>query len=306
MQKLKLVYILGMAHSGSTLLDLLLGGHKSVVSTGEIWAFSQWVRDNKNCSCNLKVKDCNFWNGIIDTLHDRYNLSSARLHKPEEIEKSSKLSRLWSVARVKPFFDKESAVLYGEKEYKLFKVILENSGAEIAVDSSKLLERLIKLHYSDFFEIKIIHLVRDGRSTLDSIRRAIKRGTTPNRYVNPIWVYLGWMLEMERQCQYLQGLDHQLYKRISYLKLASNPRESLETLCNFIGILFNPKVLDISSSNYVFKQEHHLIGGNRIKSSLPTASIRPKVKWNRNLSRFEKFLFKMLGGERMNKRIGVK
>lgn len=61
----KIIYIAGLGHSGSTILDMALGSHPNIIGLGEIYA----VFNSKNyknlfekstCSCGEKGKDCSF------------------------------------------------------------------------------------------------------------------------------------------------------------------------------------------------------------------------------------------------------
>lgn len=69
----KLIYILAAGHSGSTLLDLALGQHPSVCSTGEL-TFLPWqfLRDGKVCpqredvcTCGTCFTECDFWHDVL-------------------------------------------------------------------------------------------------------------------------------------------------------------------------------------------------------------------------------------------------
>ena len=47
--KFKVVYIMGRGHSGSTMLDLMLGNHEKIHSVGELT--SGFRRRSEKCSC---------------------------------------------------------------------------------------------------------------------------------------------------------------------------------------------------------------------------------------------------------------
>ncbi|MCF6185033.1 MAG: sulfotransferase [Bacteroidales bacterium] len=65
----KVIYIAGLGHSGSTILDMALGCHSKIVGLGEIYAvFNKKNPDalfkNSTCSCGEKGKDCDFWKDL--------------------------------------------------------------------------------------------------------------------------------------------------------------------------------------------------------------------------------------------------
>lgn len=60
----KYVYITSCGHSGSTLLDLLLGAHSKSFSIGEIKQWERYIKNDLNCCCNEKVVQCSFWQEV--------------------------------------------------------------------------------------------------------------------------------------------------------------------------------------------------------------------------------------------------
>ena len=78
----KFVYISSLAFSGSTLLDLVLGGHPNIVGLGEIGRIQDQSKkgmdifDNRVCSCGKRAYDCEFWSHILKYL--KTNSSSSK------------------------------------------------------------------------------------------------------------------------------------------------------------------------------------------------------------------------------------
>ena len=61
----KYVYICSAGHSGSTLLDLLLGSHSRIASLGEIDQLSKNIALNTLCACGEPVRSCVLWRDIL-------------------------------------------------------------------------------------------------------------------------------------------------------------------------------------------------------------------------------------------------
>ena len=61
----RVVFIAGLGHSGTTLLDLLLGAHPGVVGLGEVYNMLDPVlreaEMDSYCSCGLHSTECPFW-----------------------------------------------------------------------------------------------------------------------------------------------------------------------------------------------------------------------------------------------------
>ncbi|MCF8111443.1 MAG: sulfotransferase [Desulfobacteraceae bacterium] len=62
--KPQVIYIVGLGHSGSTILQYLLAGHPLVVGLGEVRKLAEghgWHNEAGNCSCGLEVASCPLW-----------------------------------------------------------------------------------------------------------------------------------------------------------------------------------------------------------------------------------------------------
>ena len=75
------VYIVGHGHSGTTLLELLLGRHPKIVITGELEKMSlQFARDESApyqglCSCGNRPQKCPFWAQVANVITEQYDIN---------------------------------------------------------------------------------------------------------------------------------------------------------------------------------------------------------------------------------------
>lgn len=75
---MKLIYIISLGHSGSTLLDSILGTHPDIISSGELfylnWQIARTINNKSTvenqdiCSCLKDFRDCNFWSKVIKSI----------------------------------------------------------------------------------------------------------------------------------------------------------------------------------------------------------------------------------------------
>ncbi len=81
----KVIYIAGLGHSGSTILDMALGCHPEIVGLGEIYAVfnkknQKTLFEESTCSCGKKGVDCDFWKNLRKisssdkTVEEKYRL----------------------------------------------------------------------------------------------------------------------------------------------------------------------------------------------------------------------------------------
>jgi len=93
---MSLIFIAGLEHSGSTLLDLILGGHPQIVGLGELYQLLRPGSPHLSrsgdifCSCGATMDTCPFWGPTLEVLRahqehslpERYRLviDAARAH----------------------------------------------------------------------------------------------------------------------------------------------------------------------------------------------------------------------------------
>lgn len=154
--KIKIIYILGDGHSGSTILNLILGSHTQVEGVGELTAFDkcrwylladQTASDGRLCSCGAPISECEYWNKVIDRLRKAHSLPALEINSKNREQ-------------------------FENNNYAVMKAILEVSGKRILCDSSKDLHRLTRLLQGDCFDVSIVHIVRDARAVAYSYKKS--------------------------------------------------------------------------------------------------------------------------------------
>ena len=71
--KKKIIYIAGYGRSGSSILALILGQHKNIISLGEIGVIFSALKHKRICTCGQKLNNCTYWKQLIK--HNEYKKS---------------------------------------------------------------------------------------------------------------------------------------------------------------------------------------------------------------------------------------
>jgi len=301
----RLVYILGFGRSGSTLLDMLLGSLDGVCSVGEVWALGRWITQNRACSCGEPVSRCPIWAPIAELVPSIVGSTDLFIRQNELYR--NRLIEVLGLANEQLLLHKylDGQTNFVRSWYLIFTKLAKITGAEVFIDSSKRLDRLARLATSDYFDVKVIHLVRHGLALVDGARRAHQRGVYKKRVI-PARLILGWAMEAIHQVRFIKNvLKSDQVLTVDYRNLASYPHDTLENICEFLGHQFDPGIVDPASPKYVFRQTHHLIGRNRLKASPPDTQIRYNASWENRLQRTDRLWFALLGGHRINRLLGV-
>lgn len=228
----RVVFIASLSHSGSTILDLILGGHSRFVGLGEIARVlspgPMGLEKTRNalCSCGNKMDKCIFWGEVASELKQNGNLSV-------------------------------------KGKYQIFLDTFEKIfGQDCSpVDSSKYLGPLELLHRYPRLDLKVIHLIRDVRSfTISHIEMANRKKLNT---IRRIAAYQFWQwYQGNRKIQYFLEKENIQSFQIGYEELCLDPEKIIQRICDFLGEEPETSMLSLKDSG------SHVIRGNRMRYQL--------------------------------------
>lgn len=236
-----IIYITSEGHSGSTLLDLMISAHSRVVTVGEIKRLNPTAR--KRCGCHIKpFWSCPFWQEVDRWLREHRGLM---------------LDRLDTSSR-----DSGEFAAHNEA---VFAAVAAVSGCAFIVDSSKLLDRLMRLREFTALNIKIVQLERELLGVVNS-------GLHKGRSLRAVAREHG--ASVCRSRLELARLDR---VKVNYRDLATKCEPTLRAVMEHCGLDFQPQQLRWAD------HVRHSVGGNSIRFSTDSA-IRYDASWERNLT----------------------
>jgi len=195
--------------------------------------------------------------------------------------------------------------------YDLASAVLAESGGRIFVDSSKLAHRLKFLLLTPQLNIKVIHLVRDGRAVALTYMRPDEFASseehafriagqcleeTATTYVMPMKQAADEWYRCLRSAEYVLGyIEKSQWIQVHYEALCNNTEGTLERLYDFLGVNFGSSVADFRSV------EHHVLGnGMRLDK---TSKVYLDERWKSVLTEEELRIFDRKAGK-TNRRYG--
>ncbi|SMX43511.1 sulfotransferase family protein [Maliponia aquimaris] len=199
-----ILLVVGVQHSGTTILDAALGVSPQIVGVGEALRLTSGVKVGKLqgakgrqrlCTCGAAAEACPLWSQLLD-------------HLPEDGD----------VRRHFPRVDAAARALSPEARY-----VLDSSP-----DGWRHLDALRD------YDVRLIQITRDVRSWVASRRKS--EGD------NLVSAHLTWLRGVRTLDAAVSRSGLPRF-RLGYEELAMRPRETLGKLCDWIGVPFDPAML---------------------------------------------------------------
>ncbi len=300
--RLRVGYLAGSGHTGSTLMALLMDAHPQVVSVGET-SFKPSNRRRRRfslpCSCGKTFAECPFWTEVFARVR-----SKGFDFGPRAWTNDYRYQNRW-LHRALTRYSGHSAVRYLQRKslrwlpvhaqrlqridrvnVAFIEAALETSNSQVFFDTSKRPVRLERLAAIREIDLRLIILVRDVRGFTGSAKR---RGLDIEREA---WT---WRLEYQTVKEISQSLPANRTMLLRYEDVCVDPAGQLMSLHRFLGVepLAPPEVLH--------PHQHHVLGNRiRLQKSL---RVRASSSWEEMLTPAEVKTVVGIAGD-INARLG--
>jgi hypothetical protein len=169
-KNITVLYIAGNGHSGSTLLDIIIGSSPDIFSAGELTFITRDSIFEEYCSCGTLIKDCGIWSKVIEIWIRKSPVNLEDYKKLRlKFERNKTTARAF-ISKLNPSQDFKT---YCEATLILFEAIQEVTGKSVIVDSSKSPQRIAVLN--KIVDLKVIHLCRNAKGVLNSAKKSSKK-----------------------------------------------------------------------------------------------------------------------------------
>lgn len=292
----KIIYIAGCGRSGSTLLERILNSHEKLFATGELSFFLDLIEfDHESGTHKSRVSDSEFWSEITREVLDE----SSDLDQLKENQLAFE-----SVLGLKNCLlgsPSDRALVYKEFTRKLFDTIEQHlpQDNEYIIDSSKTARlafmRPIALSKVAQCEVKVIHLVRDGRGCIGSYlkgsNRKMEQGLDPQIPFAALRCSLTWFFAQTAAHIFQLFSSSDSYLRVRYEDFVKNPEQTLNTIGTFLNLNFADQIDMLENEqNIPFADQ---IAGNRVRNQ-PKIILKKDVSWKQQLKWYHQLLFWVL------------
>jgi hypothetical protein len=250
---MKVLYIAGMPHSGTTILSQILGEVDGFVSVGE--SFYLWDAHTRGwpCGCGQVLAECEWWKSVLDDVDglrpDRYYMA---------------LRELPAVLRGGP------PARYRRAVEQVLREVAARERADVVVEASKSPTFGRVLDSLPGVDLHVVHLVRTPQAVANSWSRFPGEAGRPGRHS---FVWSSWNAAIEL----LWGRRGSRYLRVGYEDLARAPHETLDRIVRFAG--GDPETLPFVGERTVRLGAAHTVAGNPVRFVSGDVDIRLDDAW---------------------------
>ncbi len=259
----QIVYIAGYGRSGSTIVERMLSANEKIIGLGEL----AYINDSNYADLLWpKAAQDQFWREgeCILRLHDNELRHASLLQLRNE-------SVVWSFLKMLIFFSTEYLIFQHGFFTRLSSIVPDK--IEYIIDSSKTARdrfgRPHALAASTGMPVKMIHLVRDPRGCLASIRKGSNNEMEGlpfgSRKALTIRVYVGWFLSNISALIYSKRYGVDYYLAVQFEALLSDPVMELARIGKYLGIDLSAEANKVINSEPIPQAPQ--FAGNRLRSA---------------------------------------
>ncbi|HKH50148.1 MAG TPA: sulfotransferase [Thermoanaerobaculia bacterium] len=280
------LYLMGHGYSGSTLLTFLLGSHPQIATIGELGIAERTKRQTTPeeylCSCHLSVRKCPFWQRVRREMAERgheFDVWDSELELRARggglsdvilraVQRGPALEMARSIGvQVVPGARRELARVLSRIE-ALAEIVTGIKGSRIFLDSSKRPERAVFMRRIPSFDLRVIHLVRDGR--------AVSWSNMKNLGLGPEAAADSWIADNRASEQARRYFPADRWLTLRHEDVCADPPGALSRIYSFTGLPPADGLPELRGG------EHHIIG-NRMRLA-STSDIRLDERWKTALA----------------------
>jgi hypothetical protein len=289
---MKVLYILGFARCGSTILGNLLGEIPGFIHVGELDRF--WMRlsrAGRKCGCGVELTECGVWSNNLARIQERFpnggssEEASHQKHWVQWVQDLRAVAIKEGGARLPRRADDPRAQLYRQIVEETLGQIETSFSAKVIVDSSKLPAAGLLLKEMPNVQPYFLHLIRDPRgAVLSRQKRKAKKteGMFDLKLRSTILDSLRW-LQSNRAGESIKNSRNVKYLRLSYERLITSPHGTLLNIMEFLGE--SPTNSPLIDKSRAWLRENHTVGGNRNRFKSGEIELRIDDTWVSTMKR---------------------
>jgi Sulfotransferase family len=288
----KVLYVVGLGRSGSTILANSLGQIGGFFSAGElnfIWKHN--VLENRLCGCGRPFHECPVWTKVMDEAFGGMDRVDAR--ELIRLQSSGARTRHIPLMLTAPGERvlRERLGTFLLNTGRLYGAVRSVTGSRVVVDSSKEPAYGYAVSMIEDVDFRVLHLIRDPRATAYSwLKRKPQPDTETREYMHRMGpatssaLWDSWNASAETLWRRTPGR----YLRLRYEDFVADPRRSFERILNLLGE--EDPELPLLGEREVKLGVSHTVSGNPNRFDTGTVELHPDHEWRDKMKTHDKAL----------------
>ena len=277
----KILFVVGMARSGSTLLTALLNRVDGFAGLGETHVYWELAGGEERCGCDRSLAECPLWGALYREQRGR-GVDFAELQDSfRDFVRPRPSSLLRGLRARRGGQGTDRLGRYLEATESTYEWMAERTGSTVLVDSTKLPAAADLTAAMPSTDVHLVHLVRDPRAAAQSLARRHQGeggGRGSLRYLAAVArAALDWTLRNAYAEAKLRRHFARRYLRLRFEDLTQEPRETVAGLLEFVGAEPAPEIF--VSGDTVELGENHILTGNSVRFQRGPVAVAPAEKW---------------------------
>lgn len=275
----KILFVVGMARSGSTLLTALLNRVDGFAGLGETHVYWELAGGEERCGCERSLAECPLWGTLYREQRER-GVEFAELQDSfRDFVRPRPSSLLRGLRARRGGQGTDRLGRYLEATESTYRWMAERTESTVLVDSTKLPAAAEVTAAMPSTDVRLVHLVRDPRAAAQSLaRRHQGEGGGSPRYLAAVArAALDWTLRNAYAEAKLRRHFAGRYMRLRFEDLTQEPRDTVAGLLEFVGADPAPEIF--VSEDTVELGENHILTGNSVRFQRGPVTVAPAEKW---------------------------
>jgi hypothetical protein len=279
-ERVKVLYVVGLGRSGSTILSNSLGQIGGYFSAGElnfIWRHN--VLENRLCGCGRPFRECPVWTRVMDEAFGGVDGVDAReMMRLKSLGTRTRYIPLMLTARGDRVLKERLEKLLINYQ-RLYEAIGSVTGSRVIVDSSKEPAHGYAMSLVPGVDFRVVHLIRDPRAAAyswlkkkpqpdsEEIEHMVRFSPAKSSALWDAW---------NASAEALWRRTPQRYLRLRYEDFVADPGKSLKRILELVGVTAE---LPLAGEREVRLGVSHTVSGNPNRFDTGAVELRPDREW---------------------------
>lgn len=312
---MKVVYILALGHSGSTLLDCILGTHSNFISSGEL-KHLQWqlyrtldkkatVENQDICTCEKDFRECDYWSEVFSIINKEKSIDITK--NPKKF--NTRFFSNFIYGKKRNLFDRIKGYVIREwlelgysitfpklleptldtqikNKWLLYQAMAGVANKSVVIDSSKDLVQALIMQKSYPKDVYIIFLHREALGIASSAK---KYNHSIPKTLN------GKKIFSKRVNKYKKNIKNLKSIELVYEDIVKNPAATVAKIGSFLNEE-NKNLPQRDDDFYIDPQSLHIVAGNPMRYR-GIKKVKYDNSWKKRLEEKEIDLVKKIMGQ---------